>query len=206
MNHDQAACEEATRAYYEALSLCRWNLKQSDPYLLRMARLYAAHVAEAGDIDKASAMLYGVIDGVLRHQQQWKEEKQQLVQFKKLLLQGKKLLLQCKKPLPQCKKSVVNCKKPLTLGKSHCRRVKSHGHRVINPRPYGYCRKKENHERRRRFCQAVSTVPSGSRRTIEMASRPVGPVNRIHWRLVFESSCRDRGLYATLAAHILIQL
>lgn len=76
-----------------------------------MAGLYAAHVAEAGDEDKAAATLRQVIDGALWYRRQQSQGRKPLSGLKKLLLQGERLLQQGENPLPWCKKSLLNGKK-----------------------------------------------------------------------------------------------
>lgn len=189
-NHDQAACEEATGAYYEALSLCRWNLRQSDPSLLRMAGLYAAHVAEAGDKDKAEAALHEVIVGALRHQRQLQEEKP-LMRFEKLLLQGVKSLQQGEKPLPQCKKSLLNGKTSLSpVKKSLGKKQRSPGRKTRTSSTASTVLSGLIHYTRRLFQEAHSgRLPVPSVRLIESAdvaysdravaiARPAAPMRR----------------------------
>jgi len=59
--------KEATRAYYEAVSVCRWNLEVSDPCLLLVAADYAEHLHDTGDVDLAMAVLKSVVDSARQH-------------------------------------------------------------------------------------------------------------------------------------------
>lgn len=65
MTKDINAYKESTNAYYEAISICQWNLEPSDPHLLQIAKLYTMHLNEGNDTNKAIAILNTVIKNAL---------------------------------------------------------------------------------------------------------------------------------------------
>jgi len=60
-NNSDAYCKEATKAYNEAMSLCQWNFKPTDPYLLQIALNYTTHLNNADKTDMAIVILKNVI-------------------------------------------------------------------------------------------------------------------------------------------------
>jgi len=61
-NKNDSTCKEVTKAYYEAFSLCQWNFKPTDPYLLQIALNYTTHLKNVNDTEKAIAILKRVIE------------------------------------------------------------------------------------------------------------------------------------------------
>jgi len=60
-NNSDATCKEVTKAYNEAMSLCQWNFKPTDPYLLQIALNFTTHLINANNTDTAIVILKRVI-------------------------------------------------------------------------------------------------------------------------------------------------
>ncbi|XP_060867555.1 14-3-3 protein gamma-like [Metopolophium dirhodum] len=60
-NNSDATCKEATKAYNEALSICRWNFKPTDPYLLQITLNLTTHLNKTNNTDSAIVILKRVI-------------------------------------------------------------------------------------------------------------------------------------------------
>lgn len=53
---------EATKAYYEAISICQWNFEATNPFLLQIAMEYTEHLNNTGNTCESIAILRGAID------------------------------------------------------------------------------------------------------------------------------------------------
>ncbi|KAF0748338.1 14-3-3 protein sigma-like [Aphis craccivora] len=61
VNNDDAIYREATKAYQEAMSICQWNFKPTDPYLLQVALNFTTHLNNANNTEMAIVILKRVI-------------------------------------------------------------------------------------------------------------------------------------------------
>ncbi|CAI6344844.1 unnamed protein product [Macrosiphum euphorbiae] len=60
-NNSDATSKEATKAYNEAMSICQWNFKPTDPYLLQIAVNLTTHLNNTNNTDRAIVVLKRVI-------------------------------------------------------------------------------------------------------------------------------------------------
>lgn len=60
-SNNEETCAQATKAFEEALSLCQWNFKPSDPYLLHIAFNLTTHLNDVNDTEMAIVILKRVI-------------------------------------------------------------------------------------------------------------------------------------------------
>jgi len=60
-NNSDATCKEVTKAYNEAMSICQWNFKPTDPYLLQIAINLTTHLNNTNNTDSAIVVLKRVI-------------------------------------------------------------------------------------------------------------------------------------------------
>lgn len=61
VSDDPVAYNVATKAYFEAISLCQWNFEPVDSYLLEVALDYTAHLRNGNNTDKAKLVVKNVI-------------------------------------------------------------------------------------------------------------------------------------------------
>jgi len=62
-NNNDVTCKEATKAYNEAISICQWNFKPTDPYLLQITLNLTRHLNNTNNTDSAITILKRVIQG-----------------------------------------------------------------------------------------------------------------------------------------------
>jgi len=62
-NNNDVTCKEATKAYNEAISICQWNFKPTDPYLLQITLNLTRHLNNTNNTDSAISILKRVIQG-----------------------------------------------------------------------------------------------------------------------------------------------
>lgn len=67
VNRDPATCDEATRAYCEAIGMCKWNFEPIDPHLLEIATIYAVHLNNANDANGAILVLKNTINNAMEY-------------------------------------------------------------------------------------------------------------------------------------------
>lgn len=80
-NFDKNTYEQASSAYYEALSMCQWNYEPTDVCLLQVAMNYTVHLINANNTDKAINILKQIIHDALEGQNNYDPTNEPLVEL-----------------------------------------------------------------------------------------------------------------------------
>ncbi|XP_025193506.1 14-3-3 protein beta/alpha-B-like [Melanaphis sacchari] len=64
VNNSDEICKEATKAYNEAMGICQWNFKSTDPYLLQVTLNFTTHLNNTNNTERATVILKRVIQNL----------------------------------------------------------------------------------------------------------------------------------------------